>query len=227
MTKHMTTRSKHAWTQEDIAQLAKHQVPKGHTYSAARAKAFKLGIPFQPNRRHAVPTPMPQLGSVTHSLWTRPEIEMLRKGELPLGRSLASAYQKAHKLHIPFKRLRTQKKHQDVSESVAQAPEQSPATENLCTKPQAVRLVLNLKDGTTLTGTLELFTVHIPAQTYISDSTREIPKVKWTLTILSDMLGELDIDTRHIKRVGTDFHCLIETPCPEAVARYVNSLLQL
>lgn len=227
MTKHLTKRSRHAWTQEDVAQLAKHKLPKGHTYSSARTMAYKLGIPFQPNRRHAVPTPVPQLGSVTHAMWTRPEIEMLCKGELPPGRSLASAYQKAHKLHIPFKRLRTQKKHQGVSESVAQAPEQSPATENLCTKPQAVRLVVNINDGTTLTGILERFTVHIPAQTYISDITREIPKVTWTLTILSDILGELDIDARHIKRVGTDFHCLIETPCPEAVARYVNSLLQL
>lgn len=110
---------------------------------------------------------------------------------------------------------------------MAQAPEQSPATENLCPKYKSFRLVVNLKDGTTLTGTLERFKAHIPAQTYISDITREIPKVTWTLTILSDILGELDIDARHIKRVGTDFHCLIETPCPEAVARYVNSLLQL
>lgn len=226
MTKHLTKRSRHAWTQEDIVQLAKHKVPKGHTYSSARAKAFKLGIPFQPNRRHAVPSPVPQLGSVTHSLWTSHEIEMLRKGEPPPGRSLASAYQKAHKLHIPFKRLRTLK-NQGISESVAQAPEQSPATENLCPKYQSFRLVVNLKDGTTLTGTLERFKAHIPAQTYISDSTREIPKVTWTLTILSDILGEFDIDAHHIKRIGTDFHCLIETPCPEAVARYVNSLLQL
>lgn len=226
MTKHLTTRSKHARTQEDIAQLAKHKVPKGHTYSSARSMAFKLGIPFQPNRRHAVPTPVPQLGSVTHSMWTRHEIEMLCKGELPPGRSLGSAYQKAHKLHISFKRLRSQK-NQGISESVAQVPEQSSTTETLCTKPQSVRLVVNLKDGTTLTGTLERFTAHIPAQTYISDITREIPKVTWTLTILSDMLGELDIDSCHIKRIGTDFHCLIETPCPEAVARYVNSLLQL
>ena len=226
MTKHFTKRSRCAWTPDDIAQLAEHKVPEGHTYSSARSKAFKLGIPFRPNRRHAVPSPVPQLGSVTHSMWTNPEIKMLYKGELPQGRSLASAYQKAHKLHIPFKRLRTQK-NRGISESVAPTPEQSHATESLCSKPQAVQLVVNLKDGTTLTGMLERFTVHIPAQTSISDITREIPKVTWMHTIRSNILGELDIDARHITRVGTGFHCLIETPCPDAVARHVNAFLQL
>lgn len=226
MPKPIAKRSKYAWTPEDIAQLAKHKIPKGHTYSSARAKAHKLGIPFQPKRRHAVPSPVPQLGPVKHSLWTSPEIEMLCKGELPPGRSLASAYQIARRLYIPFKRLMAQKA-QSIPESGTPTPEQSPATEKLCTKQQSFRLVISLNDGTTLVGTLERFIAHIPAQTIINDITREIPKVSWTLTLLSHTLGELGLDACQIKRIGTDAHCLTETPCPEAVARYVNSFLQL
>jgi len=72
------------------------------------------------------------------------------------------------------------------------------------------RLICNLDDGSTLVGTYVCLA---------QDSQNNT----WTVSIRSIALGTtLDIDARHIARIGTDLEHLTETKTPVAVALYVN-----
>ena len=71
------------------------------------------------------------------------------------------------------------------------------------------QLICNLDDGSTLVGS------------YVCLA-QDIPNSTWMVTIRSTALGTLDIDARHIARIGTDPERLTETKTPVAVALYVN-----
>lgn len=112
---------KRTWTDDEIAMLARHEVPKGRSLNASRIKAWELHIPFHPGDPNAVPT-IPPKNTVTITTWDKSEVSMLKKKVLPPNRSLSSAYSKAHLLHIPFNRIRKQKTPQ--KEKVALLKEQ-------------------------------------------------------------------------------------------------------
>lgn len=72
------------------------------------------------------------------------------------------------------------------------------------------RLICNLDDGSTLVGSYVCLAQDSPNNT-------------WTVSIRSIALGTiLDIDARHIARIGTDPEHLTETKTPVAVALYVS-----
>ena len=96
------------WTEEEIGLLARHIVPKGRSLNAARFKAWKLRIPFHPADPDAIPSVPPKI-PVKNPTWTDPEILALQGKELPQDRTLSAAYGKAHRLHIPFNRMRKRK----------------------------------------------------------------------------------------------------------------------
>lgn len=71
------------------------------------------------------------------------------------------------------------------------------------------QIICNLDDGSTLVGS------------YVCLA-QDIPNSTWTVSIRSTALGTIDIDARHIVRIGTEPGCLTETKTPVAVALYVN-----
>lgn len=99
---------KSTWTEEELAMLANHKVPPTRSENAARNKACRLHIPFNPGTPDAEPSVLPE-HTLQRTTWTAEEVASLRKGTLPEGRSRQSAYDKACRLHVPFNPVRRQK----------------------------------------------------------------------------------------------------------------------
>lgn len=81
-----------------------------------------------------------------------------------------------------------------------------------------LRLIADLSDGSTIVG----------SYIYIEMTVPEEPRFQvCTLSVRSDTLGSLDIDAKHIVRIGTDPSRLTETKQPQDVFYYVTDLLRL
>ena len=81
-----------------------------------------------------------------------------------------------------------------------------------------LRFIADLADGSTVVG----------SYIYIQMTVPEISRSQvCTLSILSDTLGRLDINAKHIVRIGTDPSCLTETKQPQDVFCYVSDRLRL
>lgn len=81
-----------------------------------------------------------------------------------------------------------------------------------------LRLIADLSDGSTIVG----YYTHIK-MTVPEDSRFQV----CTLSVRSDTLGILDIDAKHIVRIGTDQSRLTETKQPKDVFQYITSLYHL
>lgn len=99
---------KKLWTLEELEMLSNHIVPPKRSMNAARNKACRLGIPFTPGDSDAEPSMLPEYNPQV-SIWTDKEIDLLRKGKLPKGRSRQAAYEKAFRLGIAFNPERKKK----------------------------------------------------------------------------------------------------------------------
>ena len=99
---------KKSWTPEELEMLSNHIVPPKRSMNAARNKASRLGIPFTPGDSDAKPSMLPEYNPQVSS-WTDKEIDLLRKGKLPKGRSRQAAYEKAFRLGISFNPVRNKK----------------------------------------------------------------------------------------------------------------------
>lgn len=81
-----------------------------------------------------------------------------------------------------------------------------------------LRFIADLADGSTVVGSYVHIEMTVP----------EISRSQvCTLSILSDTLGRLDINAKHIVRIGTDPSCLTETKQPQDVFYYVSDRLRL
>lgn len=93
--------------------------------------------------------------------------------------------------------------------------------------PNAIPIYVDLVDGTTLPGTFVCLAQARPLVETIDDGlTRQVPQTTWTLSILSDTLGSLDVDARQIVRIATDPGHPTEVKSPYDVAIYVNNLIE-
>ena len=81
-----------------------------------------------------------------------------------------------------------------------------------------IRFTADLADGSTVVGSYIHIGITVP----------EISRSQvCTLSLCSDTLGRLDINAKHIVRIGTDPSCLTETKQPEDVFYYVADHLRL
>jgi len=81
-----------------------------------------------------------------------------------------------------------------------------------------LRLIADLADGSTVVGSYIHIEITVP----------EISRSQvCTLSIRSDTLGRLDINAKHIVRIGTDPSCLTETKQPKDVFYYVTDRLRV
>lgn len=93
------------WTQDEIELLARHKIPHGRSLNGARSKAQALHIPFRPSDPHATASDTPVWVPQRRS-WTDDEVAKLKEKVVPEGRSIKTAHSIAHRLHIPFNRIR-------------------------------------------------------------------------------------------------------------------------
>lgn len=87
--------------------LAKHVVPPTRSLNAARVKACSLGISFRPNEdapANTAPDWMP-----AKPTYTEAELDCIRNGVIPEGRSLSGAYNKAFRMGTSFATKRRRK----------------------------------------------------------------------------------------------------------------------
>lgn len=81
-----------------------------------------------------------------------------------------------------------------------------------------LRLIADLSDGSTIVGSYTHIKMTVP-----EDSRFQV----CTLSVRSETLGSLDIDAKHIVRIGTDPSRLTETKTPKDVFQYITSLYHL
>lgn len=95
------------WTHEELEMLAKHVVPPTRSLNAARVKACSLGVSFRPNE--GAPANTAPVWTPAKPTYTEDELESLRNGVLPEGRSLSGAYNKAFRMGTSFATKRRRK----------------------------------------------------------------------------------------------------------------------
>ena len=84
--------------------------------------------------------------------------------------------------------------------------------------PNNLRLIADLSDGSTIVG----YYTHIK-MTAPEDSRFQV----CILSVRSDTLGSLDIDAKHIVRIGTDQSRITEIKTPKDVFYYVTDRLRV
>ena len=95
------------WTQEELEMLAKHVVPPTRSLNAARVKACSLGIRFRPNE--GSPANTAPAWTPAKPTYTEAELDCIRNGVIPEGRSLSGAYNKAFRMGTSFATKRRRK----------------------------------------------------------------------------------------------------------------------
>lgn len=98
---------KTTWTQDEIELLAKHVVPPTRSLNAARVKACSLGIRFRPNE--CAPANTAPVWTPAKPTYTEAELDSIRNGVVPEGRSLSGAYNKAFRMGTSFATKRRRK----------------------------------------------------------------------------------------------------------------------
>ena len=90
----------------------------------------------------------------------------------------------------------------------------------------AFSIWLDLCDGTTLTGKFVELIEERPLPIALPDGhIHETPQYKTTVTILSDTIGEISVNARHIVRMATDPGHPVETHSVEDVVMFVAERL--
>ena len=92
--------------------------------------------------------------------------------------------------------------------------------------PNTLRLIADLSDGSTVVGSYIYIQQTIPLPPCSDPSIHAIPQPVGTLAILSDTLGRLEINAKHIVRIGTDQASMTAIKDPVDAMSYVNELLQ-
>ena len=90
-----------------------------------------------------------------------------------------------------------------------------------------LQLIVDLNDGTTLVGTFVSIAHDVPAPQCSDAAIHESPQAVWTLTIRSATLGRLDVDARHVVRIGPSQMDVVDINNPEDVGIYLDGLFRL
>ena len=93
--------------------------------------------------------------------------------------------------------------------------------------PSNLQLIADLSDGATVVGSYIYIQQTRPQPQCFDPSIHKIPESVWTLAILSDTLGRLEINVKHIVRIGTSQTDMVVIKNPVDVGIYVVDLLRL
>lgn len=85
-----------------------------------------------------------------------------------------------------------------------------------------LKLYIELSDGSSIVGSF----ISIAREASFPECVDK-PISAWSITIMSDTLGKLDINAVYVIGIGTDPNDMTHPKNPVDVALYVNNLLQL
>ncbi len=90
-----------------------------------------------------------------------------------------------------------------------------------------IHLIVQLGDGCVVVGTLISFKQSLPTQTFFDCAIHQFPEASCSVSVLTDTMGTLDFNARHVVKMGTDEDHMVDIKAPLDVVLYLQSLLTL
>ena len=90
-----------------------------------------------------------------------------------------------------------------------------------------IPLIVHLGDGCVIVGTLVSFEQSLPKQTFFDCAVHQMPEASCSVSVLTDTMGTLDFNARHVVKIGTDEGNMVDIKAPLDVVLYLQSLLDL
>jgi hypothetical protein len=90
-----------------------------------------------------------------------------------------------------------------------------------------IPLIVQLCDGCVIVGTLVSFQQNLSAPTFFDSAIHQLPEASCSVSVLTDTMGTLDFNARHVVKIGTDRDHMVEIKAAMDVVLYLKSLLAL
>ena len=90
-----------------------------------------------------------------------------------------------------------------------------------------IPLIVHLGDGCVIVGTLVSFEQNLPVPTFFDYAVHQLPEASCSVSVLTDTMGTLDFNARHVVKIGTDKEHMVDIKAPLDVVLYLQSLLDL
>jgi hypothetical protein len=90
-----------------------------------------------------------------------------------------------------------------------------------------IPLIVHLGDGCVIVGTLVSFQQNLPAPAFFDCAIHQLPEASCSVSVLTDTMGTLDFNARHVVKIGTDRDHMVEIKAAMDVVLYLKSLLNL
>lgn len=90
-----------------------------------------------------------------------------------------------------------------------------------------IPLIVHLGDGCVIVGTLVSFEQNLSAPTFFDSAIHHLPEASCSVSVLTDTMGTLDFNAKHIVNIGTDKDHMVEIKAAMDVVLYLTSLLNL
>lgn len=90
-----------------------------------------------------------------------------------------------------------------------------------------IPLIVHLGDGCVIVGTLVSFQQNLPVPTFFDSAIHQLPEASCSVSVLTDTMGTIDFNARHVVKIGTDTVHMVEIKAAMDVVLYLKSLLAL
>lgn len=90
-----------------------------------------------------------------------------------------------------------------------------------------IPLIVQLGDGCVIVGTLVSFQQNLPVPTCFDSAIHQLPEASCSVSVLTDTMGTLDFNARHVVKIGTDKDHMVEIKAAMDVVLYLTSMLEL
>lgn len=90
-----------------------------------------------------------------------------------------------------------------------------------------IHLIVHLDDGCVIVGTLVQFEQTLPTLTIFDPVIHQLPEASCRVSVMTETVGTLDFNARHIVKIGTDKEHMVEIKAAMDVVLYLTSLLDL
>jgi hypothetical protein len=90
-----------------------------------------------------------------------------------------------------------------------------------------IPLIVHLGDGCVIVGTLVSFEQNIPVPDFLVRAIHQLPEASCSVSVLTNTMGTLDFNARHVVKIGTDRDHMVEIKTALDVVLYLTSLLDL
>lgn len=88
-----------------------------------------------------------------------------------------------------------------------------------------IPLIVHLYDGCVIVGELVSFEQSLPKQTVFDCTIHQFPETSCRVSVMTATMATLDVNARHIVKIGTDTDHMVDITDPRDVVLYLKSLL--